>query len=185
MSIANQILKLLGWKVDNRIGYLPPKAVIIAAPHTSMWDFFYGYIAFRAMGLKVKFLIKKEAFFFPLGTLLGNLGGIPVNRFSKNSVVEDVVKQFNDSERMVLTITPEATREKVKRWKNGYHRIAAAANVPVIIGFIDYKIKTAGVIKVYDLQGDSNFDTLQIMKYYTEFEGKFPENFYLPPEVYS
>jgi hypothetical protein len=85
---------------------------------------------------------------------------------------------------MILTITPEGTRAKVKRWKSGYHRIAEAAKVPVIIGFIDYKTKTAGLIKIYDLQGDSNYDTLEIMKYYTEFEGKHNENFYLPEEAY-
>lgn len=185
MSIAERILKILGWKVDNRIGTLPPKAVIIAAPHTSMLDFVYGYIAFRAMGLHVKFLIKKEAFFFPFGVLLKSLGGIPVDRFSKNTIVEDVVEAFKNSDKMILTITPEATRAKVKRWKNGYHRIAKAANVPVIIGFIDYKIKCAGVIQSYELQGDSNYDTLQIMKYYTEFEGRHADRFYLPPEAYQ
>jgi len=185
MSFAKLVLKIVGWKAENRIGELPPKAVAIAAPHTSMWDFFYGYYAWRALGVRVKFLIKKESFFFPLGILLKSLGGIPVDRSSKNSIVEDVVAQFQKTDRMILTITPEGTRAKVKRWKNGYHRIAEMAKVPVIVGFIDYKQKTAGVIKLYDLQGDSNYDTLQIMKYYTEFEGKNKDQFYLPPEVYN
>jgi len=184
MSFGNIVLKVLGWKVDNRIGELPPKAVVIAAPHTSMWDFVYGYYSYRAMGLRVKFLIKKESFFFPMGIWLRYLGGIPVDRFSKNTIKNDVVDAFNNTDRMILTITPEGTRAKVKRWKSGYHRIAEAAKVPVIIGFIDYKTKTAGLIKIYDLQGDSNYDTLEIMKYYTEFEGKHNENFYLPEEAY-
>lgn len=185
MSIAERTLNILGWNFDNRIGELPPKAVVIAAPHTSAWDFVYGYLSYRALGLSVKFLIKKEAFFFPFGILLKSLGGIPVDRFSKNTIVDDVVEEFNNSDQMILTITPEGTRSIVKRWKNGYHRIAQAANIPVIIGYIDYKTKCAGFIRCYELQGDSNYDTLQIMKYYTEFEGRHTDRFYLPPEVYQ
>ena len=185
MLLSKQILKLLGWEVINQVGDLPNKAVIIAAPHTSMWDFVYGYLAFRTMNVKMKFLIKKESFFFPLGILLRALGGIPVDRFSKNSVVDDVVEQFNALDSMVLTLTPEATRSKVKRWKNGYHRIAKAAKVPVILGFLDYEKKQVGITKVYELKGDSQFDTLEIMKYYTNIKGKYPELFYLPPQVYD
>jgi 1-acyl-sn-glycerol-3-phosphate acyltransferase len=183
MSFAKLVLKVLGWKADNRMGAIPPKAVVIAVPHTSMWDFVYGYYAWRALGVRPKFLIKKESFFFPLGILLRSLGGIPVDRSGKNSVVHDVVEEFKKKDRMILTITPEGTRRPVKRWKNGFHRISKAAGVPLIMGFIDYKTKTAGLLKEYELTDDANRDMLEIMKYYTTFEGKYPDDFYLPPEA--
>ncbi len=185
MWFAKLVLKLMGWKADNRMGTLPDKAVVIAVPHTSMWDFVYGYYAWRALGVRVKFLIKKESFFFPLGILLKSLGGIPVDRSGKNTVVDDVVAAFKKSDKMILTITPEGTRSPVKRWKNGYHRISKAAGVPLLLGFIDYKTKTAGVMKEYKLQGDSREDTLNIMRYYTDFQGKYPDQFVLPEEVYK
>ena len=36
-------------------------------PHTSNWDFILGKMAFISYGVKAKYLIKKEAFFFPFG----------------------------------------------------------------------------------------------------------------------
>jgi len=183
MNFAERILNIFGWKVYNKLGVLPKKSVIIAAPHTSMWDFVWGYLFFRAVNLKGYFLIKEEAFFFPLGILLRKLGGIPVRRSSKNNVVNDVVQLFNSTDEMALTLTPEATRGPAKTWKNGYHKIAKRANVPVILGSLDYEKREAGVLGIYHLQGDLDYDTLQIMKHFVGRKGKYPENFYLPPEV--
>ncbi len=59
-KIASFILKVLGWKIS---GEIPPgikKAVLMHAPHTSLWDFVIGRIVFWHYGYKVKFLIKKK-----------------------------------------------------------------------------------------------------------------------------
>jgi len=183
MNLSERILKLLGWKVINSIGPLPKKAVVIAGPHTSNWDFVYGFLFFKAVNLKGYFLIKEEIFVFPLGAFLRYLGGIPVRRKGKNSIVDDVVKLFAQKDEMALTITPEGTRSLSKEWKAGYHRIALAANVPVIVGALDYKHKIAEVLATYNLEGDFKNDTLQIQKLYLGKNPKFPEKFYLPPEV--
>jgi len=183
MNLSERILKLFGWKVVNGIGALPRKAVVIAGPHTSNWDFVYGFLFFKAVNLKGYFLIKEEAFFWPLGGFLKYLGGIPVRRGGKNRIVEDLLKRFEEEDEMALTITPEATRSLAKKWKDGYHRIAMAAKVPVVVGALDYKYKIAEVMATYDLEGDFEKDTLQIMKLYKGKHPKHPENFYLPPEV--
>jgi len=191
MSISKSILKIFGWKVENNLGdNLPKKAVIVVAPHTSLFDFPLGFIAYKAMGIDAHFLIKKEAFFFPLNLVLKKWGGIAVDRHNKNTIVEDVIVEFEKNDNFILTITPEATRSKVDKWKDGYYRIAKGANVPIIIGFMDYKSKTIGVKQEYKLLpraigGDSEFDTLQIQKFYIGMEGKHPEKFYLSPEVYK
>jgi 1-acyl-sn-glycerol-3-phosphate acyltransferase len=185
MNFATLIFNSFGWKVENSLpNGIPPKAVIIAAPHTSLIDFPIGFLTYKALGVKAHYLIKKEAFFFPFGILLKKWGGIPVDRYRKNTVVEDVVTHFKNSKQFILTVTPEGTRAKAKQWKNGYHRIATAAKVPVIIGFCDFKTKTVGVRAVYELQGDSDFDTLQIQKYYVGMQGRHPELFYLPEEAF-
>jgi len=52
--------------------YLPDnikKCVIIAAPHTSNWDFIYAMGALKIMKLKLRFTIKKEWMRFPLNGL--------------------------------------------------------------------------------------------------------------------
>jgi len=72
------LFKIRGWKI---VGTVPPdikKAVVIAAPHTSNWDFVYALAVFRQLKLKMRYLIKKEVNFFPLSILLKNTGAIPV-----------------------------------------------------------------------------------------------------------
>jgi 1-acyl-sn-glycerol-3-phosphate acyltransferase len=74
--LSRLILKIWGWKVS---GGIPPelkKCVVIVAPHTSMWDFVIGRMAWYVIGLKVKFLIKKEMFFFPVGFHFENNWGV-------------------------------------------------------------------------------------------------------------
>ena len=45
--LSKLIFKINGWKVEDTVAY-PNKCIIIAAPHTSNWDFLigrcYGYI---------------------------------------------------------------------------------------------------------------------------------------------
>ena len=42
-GIALALLKINGWKKEGRFPR-DQKCVIIAAPHTSNWDFFYGFM---------------------------------------------------------------------------------------------------------------------------------------------
>ena len=55
-----------------------PKCVICVAPHTSNWDFFIGKLAYLSIGRYAGFMMKKEWFFPPLGSLLKSMGGVPV-----------------------------------------------------------------------------------------------------------
>jgi len=185
MKFAEKFLNIFGWKLLNGIGEIPPKAIMIGAGHTSNFDFLWSSVAYKALGVKAHFLIKKEAFFFPLAGLLRKAGGIPVDRKRKSNIVQDVVNEFNNREKFILSIAPEGTRKPVKTWKEGYHRIAKGANVPILIGVFNYKTKEVGVMRAYHLQGDAKFDTLEIMKIYKDVGAKYPENFYLPPEAYK
>jgi len=185
MKTAEKILNIFGWKLLNGVGEIPKKAIMIGAGHTSNFDFLWSSIAYKALGVKAHFLIKKEAFFFPFAGLLHKLGGIPVDRHNKNNIVNNIVEVFKERDTFILSIAPEGTRKPVKTWKVGYHKIADAANVPVLIGVFDYKAKEVGVKCAYILQGDVTFDTLEIMKLYKDVGAKYPENFYLPPEVFE
>ena len=69
---------LMGWKKDVRFA-LPDKAIICLAPHTSNWDFLIGQLYARAERQKSNFLMKREWFFWPFGTVFRKWGGIPVN----------------------------------------------------------------------------------------------------------
>ena len=80
------LLRRCGWRLA---GALPdrPKLVLIAAPHSSWWDGFWGLLCRSALGANVAFMAKRELFAGPLGWLLRRAGGIPIERRSAPSSV--------------------------------------------------------------------------------------------------
>ena len=68
-AISSFILRLFGWTVVVDVPDYP-KCVICVAPHTSNWDFFIGKLAYLSIGRYAGFMMKKEWFFPPLGSLL-------------------------------------------------------------------------------------------------------------------
>lgn len=167
-------LKISGWRT---VGTLPdiPKFVMIAAPHTSNWDFpIMMFIAFK-MRAKLYWMGKDAIFRKPFRGLFKWLGGIPIDRSRSNNVVEQMVVNFHEADKLILTIPPSGTRKKVKKWKSGFYHIAAGANVPVVLGFLDFKRKTGGIGPVVDLTGDMEQDMMGIRAFYSDIEGKYPE----------
>ena len=65
-SLARLFFRIIGWKIDQHSPIGIKKCVIVMGPHTSNWDFILGKMAFISYGIKAKYLIKKEAFFFLL-----------------------------------------------------------------------------------------------------------------------
>jgi len=161
------------------VGKIPgeKKYVIIVAPHTSNWDYVVGQLFYLSSGMKAKVMIKKELFYFPLGILLRWLGGIPVDRHRKTDIVDQMIRQFEINDSFVLTITPEGTRKKVSEWKTGFHRIATGANVPVLLGFFDYKRKLVGTDELIYMSNNLEADMLRIKMFYSDKNPKYPENF--------
>lgn len=171
------ILKLFGWKIEGKFPDVK-KAIVLVAPHTSMYDFVLGRLFFNVMRIRVNFLIKKELFFFPLGYLLKSLGALPVQRGSVKSNMADIVTQkLLDSKSMYIVITPEGTRKKTANWKRGFYQIAQKSNVPLILGAIDYKKKLLIIGNQFHITGDYNDDIKKIKRYYVNITPRHPENF--------
>jgi len=174
--IGKFYFKLIGWKV---IGEVPEndKYVFIVAPHTSQIDFLMGIMYCAVEGLKPKILIKKEAFFFPIGKILRSIGGVPVDRITNRHLADELIKEFNSHEKFVLNIAPEGTRKLVTRWKKGFYHIATAANVPICLSFIDYKTKTIGSGPLLYPTGNYAEDLKIIKDFYRDMEGKHRDRF--------
>jgi len=178
-KIANFILWISGWKVVGEPELQMKKCIFIQAPHTSMWDFLWGRLGLWQLGVSVKFLIKKEMFFFPFGFVLKALGGIPIDRGRRNNVVEQIVEIFNTREKFSLVITPEGTRKYTEHWKKGFYHIAIKANVPVYLAYLDYEKKEGGPGKIFHLTGNFENDIAEIQEFYKDKVAKYPENFSL------
>jgi 1-acyl-sn-glycerol-3-phosphate acyltransferase len=179
--IAQFSFWLTGWK---KVGEYPeniPKSVMIAAPHTSNWDFFYARAAFFLLNIPVKTTIKKEAMFFPMNLILKFFGVIPIDRTKKaggltkkNSMVDAMVNLFEQRDELVIMITPEGTRRYVPKWKTGFYHVAKRANVPIILGYLDYQKKHAGIGPVVWPGDDIEKDLEFILDFYRGVSGKYP-----------
>ncbi len=170
------ILKLMGWKI---VGPFPdiPKAVVIAAPHTSNWDFIIGIAAKFELQLEVHWLGKHTLFRKPFGSFFRRLGGIPVQRNSSHGIVEETVAAFRNQEQFLLGLSPEGTRKKVERWKTGFYRIAQGARVPIVPVAFDYSKKSIVIGKPLHPSESIETDFETFRDFYSGAEGKIPQNF--------
>lgn len=178
-SLLATIFKLSGWRTATGIPPEVKKCVVIAAPHTSNWDFVYSLGAAHLMGVRLKYLAKKELFKGPLGAIMRSTGGIPVERSRNTAMVDYMVQLLQESDELRLMIPAEGTRKRVERWKSGFYHVALKAGVPVYLAYLDYKKKEAGFgIPVY-MTGDKEKDAAVIKNFYADKTAKYPELFNL------
>ena len=176
---AKIFFKLKGWKIRGGIPVGIKKCVLIAAPHTSNWDFLYGSFAWKLFGMDVKYLAKKELFRFPFGIFFRALGGIPVDRSKHTNLVDAMVALVNSKEEIIVLMTPEGTRKKVDNWKMGFYHLALKANIPIVLGKINYKEKEAVVEGSFFPSGNIEKDFEIIRTFYKDVVGRNPDNFSL------
>ena len=177
--ISKFILKIAGWKI---IGGIPPditKCVVVMAPHTSMWDFIWGRLAYWVLGVKAKFLIKKEMFGSILGPILKWMGGIPIDRSKSSNTVDAIADLFSHYDSLFITITPEGTRKLNPHWKKGFYYIAIKANVPIAFGFLNYEKKEGGIDEIFTPTGNFDEDFKVVEDFYRGRKAKHPERFNL------
>ena len=99
--------RMQGWKAT---GTPPPggRYVIIAAPHTSNWDFVYFLGLVNELGIDANFMAKDSLFRWPLGGFMRDMGGISIDRSARKNVVDAMIGEFARRDRFALTIAPRA-----------------------------------------------------------------------------
>jgi 1-acyl-sn-glycerol-3-phosphate acyltransferase len=166
------IYHINGWKA---VGEVPKERrfVLIAAPHTSNWDFLYFVGLTEDLGIMPHFMGKKSLFRWPVRKFMFDMGGVAVDRASKQNYVEQMIDEFEKRDEFMLTIAPEGTRGKVKAWKTGFYHIAMGAKVPIVIGMMDYSKKTGGLGSAIWPTGDYAADMAHIKK---QYDGVIPRH---------
>jgi 1-acyl-sn-glycerol-3-phosphate acyltransferase len=172
--------KFRGWTLGNNIPPEIKKCVIIVAPHTSGWDFIYGAGAELLLPLNVKFLAKKELFRWPFKNMFLRLGGVPVDRSRGAGMVEEMIDYLKSNDHAQIVVPAEGTRKRVTKWKRGFYYAAVGANVPIVLSYIDYKAKKAGIGPSFMPSGDIKKDYEIIRNFYQNITACHPENFALP-----
>ena len=167
--------KLSGWKVVGSFPYQYKKMVIIVAPHTSWKDIMVGFAA-RSI-LKVhhaRFLGKKELFDGPFGWLFRWLGGTPVDRFSSQGVVDQVVDLYESNEFFLIALAPEGTRKRVNKLRSGFYHIAEKAQVPILPIGLDYGKKQLMIGEAFYASDDEDLDFKKIISFFSSIQGRIP-----------
>lgn len=108
---------------------------VIAANHTSFWDFFaVAQFPYLRLGRPARIMAKQSLFKIPLfGRLMSRTGCIPVDRGNGGGALEHAVSALTKGE--VVLLLPEQTISQsfeLLPFKTGAVRMAQAAGVPVI-----------------------------------------------------
>lgn len=168
------LYRMRGWKAVGTVPE-PRRFILVAAPHTSNWDFvnFLGLTA--DLRISAHFMGKLSLFRWPLGGFMKQMGGIPVDRRGGGHVVQQMVDEFARRTEFMLTVAPEGTRGKAKKWRTGFYQIAMAAKVPMVVGFMDYGRKTGGLGPLIWPTGDFRADMTKLLEVYRGCIPKHPE----------
>lgn len=174
-KICHYILfKLLGWRL---IGEPPvaEKYLFVGVPHTSNWDFLYGWLAIQALNLEVKIFAKDVFFVFPLNYVCRFLGVLPVNRRKSTNFVDSVAEKFEESDSLRLLITPEGTRSFQSTLRSGYYYLAKKANIPIVVAGPNFKDKTFTILPARGPLASFQEDQAQVIEFCKTQYGRHPE----------
>ena len=171
--ISRIILSLTGWRTEGQLPLIP-KFVLVGAPHTSNWDLPFTLLVAFALRARIHWMGKTAIFRKPFKGFFQWLGGIPVERSQSDNLVDQSIQQFHRNDRLILTIAPAGTRQRVIRWKSGFYHIACGADVPIVLGFLDYRRKVGGIGPVVYPTGNITVDMETIRDFYDGVAGKNP-----------
>jgi len=177
--IGKLFLKATGWRLQASI---PNSAgmVVIAAPHTTNWDFIFLLAAAFALRLKINWMGKDTLFTPPFGYIMRGLGGIAVDRSTQSNAVDQLASRFRDGKKLALVVSAPGSRRKAQFWRSGFYWIAHSAQVPVVCGYLDYQKKVAGLGLAFVPTGNITADMDRIREFYRDIAGKYPDQVSTP-----
>ncbi len=180
-TVSLFMFKAMGWKTV--VAEVPKdikKAIIACAPHTSNMDYMLAMAVFYRLNLPFKYTIKKEWLERPvIGKIMADSGAIGVERGKKGNVVDYLASIFNEHEKIMLAVQPEGTRKPARIWRTGFYQTALKAKVPIILAYLDYEKKEAGLGPIFMPTGDYKKDMDILKDFFKDKTPKNPENFIL------
>ena len=69
-------------------------------------------------------------------------------------------------------VPPEGTRGRTRHWRTGFYFIAQQADVPIILAYMDYRIKVSRLGPVFTPTGDVEADLAVIKRFYAGIQGR-------------
>jgi 1-acyl-sn-glycerol-3-phosphate acyltransferase len=149
--LAFAVMRLQRWRVDIQGAEHLPRhgGVVIAANHTSFWDFFTsGWLPYRSWRRPVRILAKASLFSAPVfGWFMRRAEHIPVHRGAGRGALTSAIAALEDGE--LVLVLPEQTISpslELLPFKPGAARMAAAAGVPLVptVSWGSHRFHTSG-----------------------------------------
>jgi len=175
-AIGSGLLKLFGWKVE---GKLPDEAkvILVGEPHTSNWDFVLIMCAAQSVGFRMSYIMKAEAFFWPMGGFFKWMGGLPIERKKGKDSLEQIRRHVDAHDNIFLAITPSGSRSAKEKYKTGYLRMAHAFDIPLFLIGLHGPTKSIILDRLVDPVGDIAVQNKSIQDYMDgTYRGIKPDN---------
>ena len=169
--LARLWLTLWRWTTVPPMEPIPAKCVMIAAPHTTNWDFPITLAMANVSGVRIQWLGKDALFKGIMGPIMRRLGGVSIDRSAPGGMVSQLADAFAAADSMVLVVPAEGTRSRTDHWKSGFYRIAQQAGVPIVCAFVDKPTRSGGFGPVITPSGDIVADMDKIRAFYAGKEG--------------
>ena len=177
-AVSRRLLAALGWRVEGALSPRAARCVVIAAPHTSNWDFPMMLLAAFALDMHVRWLGKAALFRAPFGGVMRWLGGIAVHRDRSTRLVSSSAEALRTAPGpLQLVVAPEGTRSRSAQWKTGFHHIARGAGLPIQLSYLDFGHKRCGLGPLLDPGDDVEADIARIKAFYAPFRGRNASQF--------
>ena len=174
-ALGRAALRATGWRIHGT----PPDpdhiGILLAAPHTSTWDFPLMLATAWATQLHPKYLAKKELFRQPSKMVIATTGGIATDRDNPGTLVEDLIRRARSGEAFILVMAPEGTRKVSEGWKSGFYRIAREADIPVTPCSVDSAAREIWFGPTFHLTGNVADDMDRMRAFYAGKGGVRPE----------
>lgn len=161
------------------------KLVVIGAPHTSNWDGAMALGIALALSIDVRVIAKQEMFRWPFGQLLTWMGVIGIDRHNPGGIVGEVTDLFAQREQLYLCISPEGTRGGAETWKSGFHRMARAAGVPIMVLVFDWGGREIRFADHFEPSEDYQADLTRILGNFHGVRARVPEKLSVPLRALS
>ncbi len=152
------------------------KYIFVGVPHTSNWDFVYGWLAIQALDLNVKIFAKDVFFIWPINYVCAFLGVLPVNRRKRTNFVDSIAEKLDAAEQLRLLITPEGTRAYQSTLKSGYYHLSKKANVPIVLAGPNFKDKTFTIMPARSAMATFEEDQANVIEFCKTQHAYHPEN---------
>jgi len=164
--LARIWLFLWRWDTVARDQPVPARCVVIAAPHTTNWDFPITLAMAKVSGVRISWLGKEQLFRGPMGPIMRWLGGVAVDRSAAGGMVAALANELRTRDQLALVVPAEGTRSRTECWKSGFYRIAEVAEVPVVLAYVDRSTRSGGFGPAIEITGDMSADMDRIRAFY-------------------